>query len=55
MVNNFNSRKQYEVSAVEKHCVVCEVRTLCQDIMSVIVKFLAVTEEIVQHTLFHIT
>ena len=35
--------------SVEKNCVLCEVRTLRQTIVSVILKFQAEAEEIVKH------
>jgi hypothetical protein len=42
-VNNFNSRKEYILAvvrvSVEEHCVLCEVRTLCQAVITVTVKF----------------
>ena len=59
IAKTFNSRKQPVVAAfrvsVEKRCVLCEVRTLYQAIMSVIFKFQAQAEEIVEHTVFHMT
>jgi hypothetical protein len=36
--------------SVEKNCVLCEVHTLRQTIVSVIFKFQAEAEEIVKHT-----
>ena len=58
-VHNFNRRAVYVFAtvrfSVEEYCVLCEVRTFCQQIICVIVKSQVEPEETVERTVFHIT
>jgi len=58
-VYNFNRINVYVSStvrvSVEEYCVLCEVRTFCQQIICVIVKFQVEPEEIFERTVFPVT